>query len=369
MTLRQALAQVLQYATPPPSSEAATLLRIIDPLLTAMGYTPMDIEPESTSTPGLRPDRTLLPDTDEEWYLEAKSWGVSLDDVRHLQQAVSYAHSRGRRWVVLTNGQLWRIYDDHLTGTVPAERLVAEARLDDEEQMEQLLTALSKQSMVSGQLGQFAIRARVRASLTKQLKDDGSEAIRALLSIVKRQPGLSAVTKRDIADYFQDMQVALQPQPALTPTNGPAADPGRPPLAPPVSPPPAMPVPKSSVALSEAPDAVTGAKPSAVFLPDGSSQAASSWRAVTCSVLAWLAANKGLPPFPFQGGHRGDRYFLNSAPSHKTQPMHAGYRSMNLGGQEVYVDLHRSAVDLVGRLIDLCHIAGVDPASIRISLM
>jgi predicted type IV restriction endonuclease len=40
VTLKEAIQQVLQNAAPPPSTEAATLFRIIDPLLLAMGYSP-----------------------------------------------------------------------------------------------------------------------------------------------------------------------------------------------------------------------------------------------------------------------------------------------------------------------------------------
>jgi hypothetical protein len=361
VSLREAIQKVLEHATPPPPSEAATLFRIIDPLLLAMGYSPLEIEPESSVSQWQRPDRTILPGTEHEWYLEAKAWGVSLDDEKHLQQATNYAHSRGQRWVVLTNGQVWRIYDDHITGLRPAERLVAEARLDRVSDLEQLLRAVSKPTVVSGGLGQFALRSRVSAILTRSLKDEGSEAIRALWGVIRRQPGMSEVSRRDVATYFRDLQAAVQPEPRelvpaavrverlqATPPPDPANDHDLESLA------------RDARALA------TGCKPVAVSLPDGETTPATSWRDVACSVLLWLDEQGKVPSIPFRGGRGGKRYFLNVSPKHTTEPMHNGYRAVSLGGAEVYVDLHRSAMDLLGRLRDVCVEVGVPPSSIRV---
>ena len=78
MSLREAIQKVLEHASPPPANEAATLFRIIDPLLLAMGYSPLEIEPEGSVSQFQRPDRTMLPGTEHEWYLEAKAWGRRL---------------------------------------------------------------------------------------------------------------------------------------------------------------------------------------------------------------------------------------------------------------------------------------------------
>jgi hypothetical protein len=320
-----------------------------------MGYSPLEIDPEVTISGWQRPDRTILPGTDYEWFLEAKAWGVSLDDEKHLQQATSYANNRGRRWVVLTNGQVWRIYDDFLTGVPPADRLVAEARLDRAVDLEQLLSAISRDAMVSGALGRFATRTRLSAVLTRSLKDENSDAIRALWNLVRREPGLSEVARRDVAAYFNDLQAAIQPE-----VTRPTLEPKRPyllvdPIKAPTSTP--APIEPGSIDLEtlarNAQTRATGLKPEVLVCPDGSTTDVATWRDVAVAVLGWLSANGGLPELPFRGGQRGNRYFLNVSPNHSHGPMQEGYRAIDPSGN-TYVDLHRSAADLLGRLADVC---------------
>jgi hypothetical protein len=322
----------------------------------------MEIEPESAISQWQRPDRTILPGTEYEWYLEAKAWGVSLDDEKHLQQATNYAHSRGRRWVVLTNGQVWRIYDDHITGLPPAERLVAEARIDQPTDLEQLLTAVSKQTVVGGGLAQFALRSRISAILTRSLKDEGSEAIRALCTVVRKEPGMSEVSRHDVASYFRDLQPAVQPEPKEGKQEDPSPTP-----APDISSDVIQGVSLQKLA-AEASTLATGFKPTAVVFPDGSRTALGSWRNLTCAVLSWLGDQKKVPPIPFRGGHGGHRYFLNTVPEHQSGPMKEGHRCLKLNGQEIYIDLHRSAVDLLGRIREVCTEVGVPLSSIVVQV-
>ena len=41
--------------------------------------------------------------------IEVKAIGLTLND-KHLKQAVDYAANKGVDWVVLTNGQIWKVY-------------------------------------------------------------------------------------------------------------------------------------------------------------------------------------------------------------------------------------------------------------------
>jgi predicted type IV restriction endonuclease len=96
-------------------NEACTCQWIIMPLLQAAGYSLYDIQPQQTDPAGKIPDYTILPDSEHTWFLEAKAWGVALND-QHAQQALIYAYTNNRRWVVLTNGREWRLYDNSIPG-------------------------------------------------------------------------------------------------------------------------------------------------------------------------------------------------------------------------------------------------------------
>src|SRR5436309_3495008 len=141
MTLNEELTRVREYLTDTskrPSNEANTCHWVISPLLRQCGYDFHEIDVQAHDGAGKYPDFTISPHTSFTWFLEAKSWIENLADA-HVIQALNYAHTHGHRWVVLSNGREWRLYDDHIIGVQPADRLVAVARLDCSDEVERLL--------------------------------------------------------------------------------------------------------------------------------------------------------------------------------------------------------------------------------------
>src|SRR5262249_2549525 len=112
----------------------------------------------------------------------------------------------------------------------------------------------------------------------------------------------------------------------------------------------------------------TGAKPVAVTFPDGSAIQVASWRELACKLLAWFGQQGKVPSMPFKGSAKGHRYFLNTTPDHASGPMGEGFRKLSLAGSDVYVDLHRSAVDILVRLREVCAAVDVSAASLRVRL-
>src|SRR5438045_677499 len=124
MPLMDAVAEAFAYYQSVPPSEGATCAWVMYPLLQAMGYAHQEILPQSSDATGLFPDFAVLPNDPNCWYVEAKAWNTTLKD-SHAHQAISYAHGNGKRWVVLTNGRNWRLYDDYVYGLTD-QKLVAE---------------------------------------------------------------------------------------------------------------------------------------------------------------------------------------------------------------------------------------------------
>jgi predicted type IV restriction endonuclease len=143
MTLEDEISQAQVFITEPPKNGSNTCEWIILPILWSTGYARRDIESRMADSTGQYPDYTLLPNhATATYYLEAKAWNVTLEDM-HVKQALNYANHNGRRFVVLTNGQNWRLYDNAIQGQL-AVKLLTEVRLRDTAEITDFLTALSK---------------------------------------------------------------------------------------------------------------------------------------------------------------------------------------------------------------------------------
>lgn len=147
-----------------PQNELATCDWVIRPLLEAAGYAKHEIVPQGWTPGGGIPDYTILPDTEWTWYLEAKTWDKSLENGADAVQALNYANAQGKRWVVLSNGRQWLLFDNHLVGVEAPHRLVVQSALEDEDFLE-FIKALSKPSVITGNLEQYVLRSRVKLAL------------------------------------------------------------------------------------------------------------------------------------------------------------------------------------------------------------
>ena len=143
----------------PPKNESNTCEWVILPLLWAAGYDRRDIESRIADSTNQYPDYTLLPSAPPATlYLEAKAWSVSLDDI-HAKQALNYANHNGKRFVVLTNGQVWRLYDNTIQGVL-GDKLVIQVSIQDTEEFVRFLITLSKPQVLSGSLERLASEFR-----------------------------------------------------------------------------------------------------------------------------------------------------------------------------------------------------------------
>lgn len=93
-------------------NETATRQVLIDPLLLALGWDVSDPAQVALeySAGGGRADYALMPNDQPVAVIEAKNLGTSLEE-REIMQALTYAHSRVIEYMVVTNGDDWRMYD------------------------------------------------------------------------------------------------------------------------------------------------------------------------------------------------------------------------------------------------------------------
>ena len=93
-------------------NETATRQVLIDPLLLALGWDVSDPAQVALeySAGGGRVDYALMSNDVPVAVIEAKNLGTSLEE-RETMQVLNYANSRGIPYMVVTNGDDWRMYD------------------------------------------------------------------------------------------------------------------------------------------------------------------------------------------------------------------------------------------------------------------
>jgi hypothetical protein len=103
--------------------EQNTKVALVTPVLRALGWDVEDLEEvqlEYRRKSGDRPvDYALLLQREPILFIEAKALDENLDDRKWASQIISYAAVAGVEWVVLTNGDEYRIYNAH--APVPVE--------------------------------------------------------------------------------------------------------------------------------------------------------------------------------------------------------------------------------------------------------
>ncbi len=345
-----------------PQNEATTRLWVIDPVLKdVLGYGVTELLPEEAGAAGSKPDYTILPDTPNTWFLEAKAWGIALSD-QHAVQATTYAYHSGQRWVVVCNGRTWRLYDSHLISANVADKLVMEASQDAPDAMEAMLVALTRANGIAGGRDNAARHALLRQGLTTQLSDPESDVVKAVWTVARRLPGLASATRSEVVEAMLGPKtvrslVVAKPQPEPGPTPPPTdTDPST--------------QPGSLIAISDPLLRPTGATPGGVRLPDGSVLPVRSWKQAFVECVGWLANNAPRPvPIPWSTGSRSRRRLWTNA-----EPQMADGQNMRAPvqivarGRVVHLETHASAEYLVSLLLRLCAEVGVDPSHVRVTL-
>lgn len=90
-------------------NESDTVILVTDILTYVFGY---DKYSEITSELSIRNtfcDLAIKLDEEVQFLIEVKSIGIELKDP-HIKQAVDYAANQGIEWVILTNGEYWKVY-------------------------------------------------------------------------------------------------------------------------------------------------------------------------------------------------------------------------------------------------------------------
>lgn len=195
-------------------SEQDTKRILITPLLQALGWNIFDIDEvrnEYRYKPGHNPvDYALFEARSPCLFIEAKALGHGLDDVKWVNQAISYAAVAGVEWCVLTNGDEYRLYN--AVGRADAEgklfRTVRISAPDGRRFALDTLGLLSKERMAEKRLNLLwkthFVDRQVRAALDAlfETRDD------ALVRLIGKRT--TDLTAGDIRQSLQRADVAIR---------------------------------------------------------------------------------------------------------------------------------------------------------------
>jgi hypothetical protein len=196
-TLRIVRDRIDKYG-PKGINEQDTKGSLIQPVLRALGWDVEDLEDvqreyrrKSSDKPV---DYALMLIRTPSLFCEAKALGQNLDDRKWANQIMGYASVAGVEWVVLTDGNEYRLYNSH--ATVPIEeKLFRMARIsDDVEKAESMLSLLSKDRIRENEISVLwkahYVDRQVQAAVATMFGDETDSSLVRL--IVKRVGRLTA---------------------------------------------------------------------------------------------------------------------------------------------------------------------------------
>jgi hypothetical protein len=220
-----ALAAVTKLKASSAVNEANTKALVIEPILQALGWDPLDIDRvdrEVKVFDGTFLDYALKLLGAPRVYVEAKGLSENLDDKKFMAQTINYANNDGVLWCVLTNGIRWAVYKTN-EPVVMDRKLLLEVDLADKNdstsEKAKLLGLISRGAVEAGQLDAFGERiftdARVRAALESLALDAPDALIKAIGSRLEG-PGVQPdAIRRSLARILDFKLPAPTAEPAV----------------------------------------------------------------------------------------------------------------------------------------------------------
>jgi len=209
--------------------EQNTKVSLIMPALRALGWNVEDLDEvrlEYRRSPRDKPvDYALMLQREPVLFVEAKSLGENLEDRRWASQIISYAAVAGVEWVVLTNGDEYRIYNAH--APVPVEdKLFRSVRISaSADEAAEALHLLSKNEIRRQSLRElwraYAIDGRVRRAVEELFAPDPDSWLVGRLA-----RGLDGISRGDVKAALARARIRLDFPPAEPVAAAEEAEPG-----------------------------------------------------------------------------------------------------------------------------------------------
>jgi hypothetical protein len=194
-------------------NEQNTRATLVEPVLGALGWEVHDVtevEREFRQKSRDKPvDYALLVMREPRLFVEAKGLGGDLNDRRWANQIMGYAAVAGVEWIVLTDGNEYRIYNSHASVPVEQKLLLSIRLADATGGAGELLGLLSKEQLQTNRLGLLwkahFVDRQVKAALNRFFSRDDDMP---LVNFVQRFT--QDLSPEDIRGSMRRCKVALE---------------------------------------------------------------------------------------------------------------------------------------------------------------
>jgi hypothetical protein len=189
---------VIESAKSRDVNESDTSMIVTDMLADVFGFDKYSEITREYAIRGTYCDLAVKVESKLQTLIEVKAINVALKE-NHVKQAVDYAANQGVEWVVLTNGQIWKVFSVSFSKPISAD-LVLELDLlsldhNDEDAVEDLFL-LSKEGLARSGLDAYNDQLRVRSRYN-------------LAAIILSDPILHAL-RRELKRLSPDVRISVE---------------------------------------------------------------------------------------------------------------------------------------------------------------
>jgi len=178
--------------------ESDTVIIVTDMLSEVFGYDKYSEITSETSIRGTWCDLAIKIDGAIEFLIEVKAIGLDLKDA-HTKQAVDYSANQGTDWVLLTNGEIWRVYKVTFAKPIDSE-LVLEinfSQLNPKKSSDlELLYHLTREGWMKSALGEFHTQKQALS--------------RYFLGAMVTSPPVLEVIRRELRRLSPDVRIGIE---------------------------------------------------------------------------------------------------------------------------------------------------------------
>lgn len=194
-------------------NEAATKDYLIRPFFELLGWdfsNPDEVVPEDSDTAGKRPDYSFYVKGRSKILIEAKPINNQLNDIKMINEKMSYCLNAQVPFLIITNGILYNVYYSELKGS-SQDKLLFDFYLDDKID-EEIINRLKKDSFEKDELLKYAqdtfILNNIKKSFESLLQDPSKKFINMLNEKMKELIGYT-FGDNDIKNALQNVYIQI----------------------------------------------------------------------------------------------------------------------------------------------------------------